>query len=313
MDNKLPIFSVKIPTYNCAKYLIQTIESVLKNDLGEVLMEIEVIDDCSTLDDPKTITTAFGRGRVKYFRQQRNVGIAKNFNTCISRSKGKYIHILHGDDIVNEGFYSKYLQVINKYPEVALISSKTIYIDEYGNQKSLQEIDRQKTTPFSGNNLIYGNIFTTPSVVVRSDIYKNIGNFNEELSHTADWEMWMRIVNSYKAIFIDEYLASWRDFGGNDTKKSFKEGRMIKDLLRTIEIAKSYIGDYDENSALSFPRKIAINGTTYFYLNNELEAYFTYCQIRNKLLRKDQIIIENLKNIYRKYLKNKINKSTLHL
>jgi hypothetical protein len=39
-----------------------------------------------------------GKGRVSYFRQKQNVGSLRNFETCINRSRGKYIHLLHGDD-----------------------------------------------------------------------------------------------------------------------------------------------------------------------------------------------------------------------
>jgi hypothetical protein len=42
-----------------------------------------------------------GKGRVSYFRQKKqNVGSLRNFETCINRSRGKYIHLLHGDDRV---------------------------------------------------------------------------------------------------------------------------------------------------------------------------------------------------------------------
>lgn len=101
-----PIWSVMIPTYNCAQYLRETLTSVLCQDPGEAVMQIEVIDDFS-IDNPKVVVDEIGQGRVAFYQQPRNVGAIQNFNTCIQRSRGYWIHILHGDDMVESNFYSK--------------------------------------------------------------------------------------------------------------------------------------------------------------------------------------------------------------
>ena len=59
---KRPLWSVIIPTYNCAEFLKQTLQSVLVQDPGEEVMEIIVIDDHSTKDDPEAVVKEFGQG-----------------------------------------------------------------------------------------------------------------------------------------------------------------------------------------------------------------------------------------------------------
>src|SRR5689334_11194856 len=76
-----PFWSVMIPTYHCARFLRQTLESVLAQDPGPESMQIEVVDDGSTLDDPAAVVAEVGRGRVAFYRQPRNVGHTKNFET----------------------------------------------------------------------------------------------------------------------------------------------------------------------------------------------------------------------------------------
>ena len=100
-----PFWSVMIPTYNCAEYLGQTLQSVLAQGLGPDLMHIEVVDDCSNKDDPEAVVNAVGRGRVEFHRKPKNAGAIANFNTCLERSRGRYVHILHGDDTVLNGYY----------------------------------------------------------------------------------------------------------------------------------------------------------------------------------------------------------------
>src|SRR5471032_702764 len=81
-----PQWSVMIPTFNCAKYLWQTLESVLAQDPGTDQMQIEVVDDCSTKDDPEALVREIGQGRVAFHRKPQNEGAIRNFNTCIQRS-----------------------------------------------------------------------------------------------------------------------------------------------------------------------------------------------------------------------------------
>ena len=73
---------------------------MLEQDPGLHEMQIEVVDDASTLDDPETVVREIGKGRVNFFRQSRNVGHTKNFETCLRRARGKVVHLLHGDDYV---------------------------------------------------------------------------------------------------------------------------------------------------------------------------------------------------------------------
>src|SRR5664279_5541505 len=91
-----PLWSVMIPTYNCSQYLIDNLQSILEQDPGPGLMQIEVVDDYSTDTDVEYLVQKIGKGRVNYYRQPVNVGSIRNFETCLNRAKGQYIHLLHG-------------------------------------------------------------------------------------------------------------------------------------------------------------------------------------------------------------------------
>jgi glycosyltransferase involved in cell wall biosynthesis len=85
---------------------------------GVELMQIEVVDDHSTKDDPEAVVRELAGDRVSFYRQSENVGYIKNFETCLQRSRGKLIHLLHSDDCVKDEFYCKLQQAFRKiyYP-----------------------------------------------------------------------------------------------------------------------------------------------------------------------------------------------------
>src|SRR5437660_1175967 len=78
-----PLWSVMIPTFNRTTYLRRTLESVLAQDPGSEQMQIEVVDDCSTVDDPGPVVRAIAGGRVGVSRNSQNLGLMRNLNRCI--------------------------------------------------------------------------------------------------------------------------------------------------------------------------------------------------------------------------------------
>jgi glycosyltransferase involved in cell wall biosynthesis len=265
-----PLWSIMIPSYNCANYLAQTLESVLKQDLSPEHMQIEVVDDCSTKDDPETVVKEVGKGRVSFYRHPQNVGAIRNFNTCIQRSQGEIIHILHGDDFVGAGFYQRFSQLIHDRPDVALFACRALFMDEQGEIDTIS--DRLKSLENPSNDasaFFYENCFFTPAVVIRRKFYEQFGGFCESLKHTADWEMWVRAVQMSSGISINEPLAYYRVFGGNDTSKLAKTGDNLRDRLLAGEIFASKYEGFDRSKFTGHVKGDAFNQATKFLRNND--------------------------------------------
>lgn len=247
LDKRRPVISVMIPTYNCANYLRITLESVLSQDLGENLMEIEVIDDCSTKDDPSAVVKEIGKGRVRFFQHPQNVGPIPNFNACARRAKGRWVHILHGDDYVLDGFYQEVYQRIERDPPCALITTGYLNVDESG--KTLSEVP----TPLPADEITHdAEPFwrRTPVIfagaVLRKSFIEEHGEFNEELIHTADWEMWARATHFGGTLAIPMIGACYRIFEGNDTSRLRRTAENLRDYLRCVRVFGSYLPGYSE-------------------------------------------------------------------
>lgn len=243
-----PIWSVMIPTYNCASYLRKTLDSVLRQDLGPAKMQIEVIDDHSTKDDPQSVVREFGQNRVTFYQQPRNVGYIKNFETCLIRSKGQLIHLLHGDDCVRDNFYLKMQAAFEQHPQVGAAFCRSIYMDDEGHWLSLSPLEDRQSCILKNwlETIASGQRITTPSVVVRREVYEQLGGFDRRFSCAGeDWEMWVRIAAHYPVWFETEPLALYRvRRAGSLTGGSTDQGEMIQDMRLATEIIASYLAQY---------------------------------------------------------------------
>jgi GT2 family glycosyltransferase len=185
-----------IPTYNCASYLREALCSVLEQDPGPEKMQIEVVDDFSTLDDPAEVVEILGHGRVGFFRQPENMGHCQNFNTCLQRSRGQLIHLLHGDDCLREDFYLKMERAFAENPSIGAAFCRYISMDEYSNWIRISPLEQMKSGVL--NDWLYkiatGQRLQPPSMVVRREVYEQLGGFDQRITNYGeDWEMWVRI------------------------------------------------------------------------------------------------------------------------
>jgi glycosyltransferase involved in cell wall biosynthesis len=241
-----PLWSVMIPTFNCAKYLRQTLESVLAQDPGPEQMQIEIVDDCSTKDDPAAIVRELGKDRVLFHRKAKNEGAVANFNTCVQRSRGKLVHILHGDDYVLPGFYQHVARQAAVHPGVAAFFVRSFGVEEDGALHSLSPRVQELETPGRAlDEMFYSNSILTPGVVMRRAFYEQHGGFLPALIHVADWEMWTRGIYLGGGLFLNEALAAYRHFPGNDTGRLARTGENLRDCIRLADVFEELSPKFD--------------------------------------------------------------------
>jgi glycosyltransferase involved in cell wall biosynthesis len=229
-----------IPVYNCAGYLRETLLSVLCQDPGADRMQIEVIDNCSTADDPESVVREIGRGRVGFHRQPSNVGAIENFNTCIRRSRGEWVHVLHGDDTVRPGLYARMEQGIIAHPSAGAAACRIIQMDEEGHWLGLPALE-SRAPGLLGNefveNLLLDQRLYFAGMIVRRATYEQLGGFRPDLVHCADWDMWKRIALHQPIFYDPEPLACYRVHAGQDTGRLVKTGENVVDERRSIQIS----------------------------------------------------------------------------
>jgi glycosyltransferase involved in cell wall biosynthesis len=231
-----PLWSVMIPTFNCAKYLRATLKSVLAQDPGPEHMQIEVVDDCSDKDNPEDVVKEIGEGRVLFYKKPKNAGAIYNFNSCLERSRGHLVHILHGDDLVEPGFYREFGAAFESSPKCAAIFCRSFIIDENGDLLALSDFCQSlRGVSNDARELLMSNPLRTPAAVVRRCFYERCGGFDTSLVNTADWDMWVRAVIKAGARMLNRPLASYRLYDASDTSRLRRSAGGLRDYLRFAE------------------------------------------------------------------------------
>jgi glycosyltransferase involved in cell wall biosynthesis len=256
-----------IPSYNCSTYLVETIRSVLAQDPGAEKMQIEVIDDFSTDADVEKLVHEVGQGRVKFFRQKKNRGSLRNFETCLNRATGEWIHLLHGDDLVRPGFYQEIEKLFALHPDAGAAFTGHTHIDQNGKAlfRNLKILDRPGIIPDWLSKIAICQLLQAPAMVVKRSVYERLGGFFA-VHYAEDWEMWARIAAHYPVAHSPRDLAQYRVHGSNITSQYFQSGQSISDILKVIDIIQQYL---PEEKRKSVKTKSLVLASKYFARNTD--------------------------------------------
>jgi len=204
-----PIVSICIPTYNRASMVSDAIKSALNQTYSPI--EVMVVDNASS-DNIEEVISSFHDPRLKFVKNDKNLGLFGNFNRCIELAKGKYIHILHSDDWIDPGFTETCTRFLESHPDVVMtFTSLVLHTPE--NQNLLKVSDKTEIyPPPSGFRqiLLRQSFIGCPSVMVRSEIYDTIGRFSLEYPYSADYYQWLKISWQYSIAYIQDACLHYR-------------------------------------------------------------------------------------------------------
>jgi len=196
LQNKSPLVSVIIPTYNRANYLQEALESVFRQNYHN--FEIIVVDDGST-DDTRKIIDKY-QDKIKYFWQD-NSGPSVARNLGIKNSQGELIAFLDSDDLMLPDRLSLQVSKFLKNPRLGLVGGSYLLIDSKSNpigECKLSWIDRHRLK----NGIHYRNFFSTTVVMIRKACVEKVGGFSSDFSFGEDWDLWLRIIQDYQFEYI---------------------------------------------------------------------------------------------------------------
>ena len=214
-QNKKPLVSVCIPTYNAEKTVVSTVQSILNQTYQN--LEIIIVDNAST-DNTLALLQNFNDPRIKIYKNNKNIGAEKNWSRCIELASGEYIAIFHADDLYMPDMVEKQVQVFQDNPSIGAVFTMANRINDrgevMGEHKLPVKLKGRKTYYFLEifcSLLKNGNFLMCPGAMVRSGIYKELAPFDDELFGTsADLDMWLRILERHPIAILNEKLMCYR-------------------------------------------------------------------------------------------------------
>ena len=175
MEDKL--VSIIMPTYNCAKFIGKTIESVIAQTYEN--WELIIVDDCSK-DNTEEVVSEYKDNRIKYHRLENNSGAAVARTEAMKKASGRYMAFLDSDDLWKKDKLEKQLEFMNKN-NYNFTCTEYEQIDEEGNKLN-KVIKVKKRADYNrilldcpvGNSTVMYNVeklgkFEVPNIRKRND------------------------------------------------------------------------------------------------------------------------------------------------
>lgn len=223
MKINLPLISVVVPSFNQGQFLGQALESIFNQNYPRV--EVLVMDGGST-DNSVDIIRSY-EGRLAYWQSQSDQGQSAAVNEGVSRATGDLVAWLNSDDF----YYGDcFWTVADAYQ---CLPNRGTYI---GNGFRYEQ-ETSKYKPFSERHLAFNREALTfgldyilqPAVFFSRQVWNQVNGLDPSLHFCMDWDILIRIGNSYGVTLVNDFLAVSREY--KDTKTS--RGK----LKRTYEIS----------------------------------------------------------------------------
>lgn len=207
MNGGRPKVSVIIPCYNSEKFLAAALESALAQTFTD--LEVIVVDDGST-DGTASIVMAYGDDRRVRYLYQKNQGLSVARNVGIEAAGGEFIAFLDSDDLWVASKIARQVELLARDQDTILVFTDYSTFDSSGMIAS-RKLPKLPDGPLLFSFLFSRNNFIYPStVVLRRNIFHDVGYFDVSLNSIEDYDLWLRIVYKFKMVSIPEPMVKIR-------------------------------------------------------------------------------------------------------
>jgi glycosyltransferase involved in cell wall biosynthesis len=207
--------SVVIPTYNREQFIIEAVQSVLHQDYTGTV-EIIISDDGST-DQTLEKINSLNHGNKKIVILNKPLdcntqGASGARNRGIKASTQPLVCFLDSDDFYLPDHLKSMAEALLSDTNLGFVFCRTLEVKVEDGKKIFKPWTRQRVFENDISNPIVSRdlILNTNSIMVKREVFNDVGYFNEIYSNGEDIDLWMRISEKYKGKFVDHYGAVYR-------------------------------------------------------------------------------------------------------
>jgi len=240
-----PLISVLIPSYNYARFIEKSIDSVLAQTYENV--EIVVLDNRSTDETMSVLRTRFAQEtRVRVFENDENIGLVQNFNRALTHARGEFIVWLCADDWFLERHLERLAAVFEGNASLDVVYTNVLFADEHERTFAIKAETSQLPFDYVDIRDELPEMLATfcqlclPAALFRRELFDELGPLDESLPYCSDWEFAIRCAAEGKRFgYLAEPSACVRAHGSNASGSSFHDrGGYVVEL---VQIAEQYL------------------------------------------------------------------------
>lgn len=227
MRKKEPLVSILVPCFNHEKFIGDCLNSIVSQDYDNI--EVLVSDDCS-IDKSWNIIERFEEILNKRFdnvillKNDKNVGIVKNYNKLLKKASGELIKSIAGDDALTPSCISEFVKCSIDNPEYGVVVCNGYIISEevhfpFNKYEGLFYDNKVNfSTGCLFERLYCDNFVFAPGVLLRRDIFEQFGYYDEKIG-IEDWDYWLKLSKDNQVMFgyLNQCLVYYRKNTGSIT------------------------------------------------------------------------------------------------
>jgi alpha-1,3-rhamnosyltransferase len=247
--------TVSVATYNSAKFIIETLDSVADQTYPNI--ELLISDDCSSDDTIGLCREWLNRHKHRFvqsdiFTVSSNTGVSANVNRCLNAATSQWIKLLAGDDILLPNCIEDNVNYINAHPGIAVVFSQVLlYKNEFSQDCFIRGVpieypNNLMRDVFSSNDqykllLLSDRINYTPSSFLNKEKVLAVGGFDETIKLVEDYPMWLKLTKAgHKLHYFHTPTVGYRQHEA--AVNNMKEEGLFKPLfLKSWPLHKKYI------------------------------------------------------------------------
>ena len=210
-----PLISIITPSFNSAKYIETTIQSVINQSYKN--FEYIIIDGGSN-DGTFEIIEKY-KDKLSYWVSEPDNGMYQAINKGLAKAKGSIIAYLNSDDIYYQDTLKKVVNFFNENEKISLVYGRLDFIDKNDNWLYTLNYPKFFINPFMRANF---SAIGQPASFWRGNMSRKNKFFDEDLKLASDFDFFIRIGKSYKVSYLPEILAAFRVHNQQLTKRQSK-------------------------------------------------------------------------------------------